>query len=1013
MCGIAGIFKVNGAITVDDVAAVVKMIEAQVHRGPNDWGLLLPKETLGNSQVRSFVASFDPGHILTYEGNTNAPAAVLGTRRLSIIDLSERGRMPMGSADGRVWLTYNGEIYNFRGLRKELQHRGYAFQSETDTEVLLHGYQEWGERVIERLRGMFAFAIFDNRVQDDPKLFLAKDRFGMKPLYWARKNCVFQFASEVRALMAGGLMPNEPEPRGFHGFLTYGSVPSPFTTVRDVFTLPAAHSLGVDRIRYSYPNPVRYWSLPQSGSSTMNVTEAAMEVHRILAESVELHLISDAPLGVFLSGGMDSSTITALAAQRRGTPLTTLSISFDEAEFSEGDFAAKVAQRFGCKHVDVRLRAQDFLEEMPRIIAAMDQPSIDGVNTYFVAKVARAAGLTVALSGLGGDEIFWGYPGFRRGPRLAKWAGWPGARVTSALVSTLGRRFGYDRLEKLEFLKQPGNLGAYLAIRGLFPPSRAARLLDAGLRPLISVAEPTGRSLTPSDYGQLEIDYYLQNQLLRDSDVFGMAHSIEIRLPFLDHRLAEFVSALHESLKRSTTVNKPLLAAAMAEEIEGDILSRNKMGFTFPFEQWMRAGSAEISRYVDSTSPIKECESKAVENAFRKGRVHWSRQWALWVLRGMAQQGRLPTWPQRTGPSRILFLLPEVYASKGGIPVYNQNLLRAVSEAFPTAELHVVSINDWSAPINASTVGRFHFTGCGPRDSRGFKLRFVFKAFGQAFRLKPDLIISGHINVAPLAVVLSMLCKSRSVLIAHGIEALNPIPVLKWAGRRIHLLLAVSRFTATKIADWGVRPQRIKLLPNTVDGEIFRPFRRAPAAKETTLLTVSRLEASEQYKGIDKVINALQEICSRCPCTRYVIVGKGDDLPRLRALAHEVGVADRVDFRGFVPDEALPTLYNEADLFVMPSRMEGFGIVFLEALSCGVPVIAGNRDGSVDAVLDGRVGILVDPQDSRELEQAIQDMIEKKVDGRLLDPSFLREEALTHYGFEWFRQSVRAVLTSV
>src|SRR2546427_12619465 len=431
MCGIAGIFRVNGGITPADVAGMLKMIEAQVHRGPNDWGLLIPSESLRNSEVRSLLAPFDPKHIRTYRNPADAPAAVLGSRRLSIIDLSERGRMPMGNSNERVWVTYNGEIYNFREIRKELQHRGYAFRSEADTEVLLYGYQEWGEGVTERLRGMFAFAIFDIRIADDPKLFLAKDRFGMKPLYWAQKNCVFQFASEVRALMVGGLMPNEPEPRGFHGFLTYGSVPTPFTTVRDVFSLPAAHALTVDRIRYSYPNPVRYWSLPQSGSIAVNATEAAKEVHQILADSVELHLVSDAPLGVFLSGGIDSSTITALAAQRRGTPLTTLSISFDEAEFSEGDFADRVAQRFGCKHLDVRLRVRDFLEEIPRIIEAMDQPSIDGVNTYFVAKAAREAGLTVALSGLGGDEIFWGYPGFRRGPRLAKWARWPGMRLAA------------------------------------------------------------------------------------------------------------------------------------------------------------------------------------------------------------------------------------------------------------------------------------------------------------------------------------------------------------------------------------------------------------------------------------------------------------------------------------------------------------------------------------------------------------------------------------------------------
>jgi asparagine synthase (glutamine-hydrolysing) len=856
---------------------------------------------------------------------------------------------------------------------------------------------------------MFACAIFDNRVRDDPKLILARDRFGMKPLYWARKNCVFQFSSEVRALMAGGLMPNEPEPRGFHGFLIHGSVPTPFTTVRDVFSLPAAHSLTVDRVRYSYPNPVRYWSLPQSGSIDVNATEAAKEVHRILAESVEMHLVSDAPLGVFLSGGMDSSAITALAAKRRGTSLTTLSISFDEAEFSEGDFAAKVAQRFGCTHVDVRLRATDFVEEIPKVIAAMDQPSIDGVNTYFVAKAARAAGLTVALSGLGGDEIFWGYPGFRRGPCLAKWARWPGLRLASWLVGAIGPHFGYERLEKLEFLKQPGSIGGYLAIRGLFPPTRAARLLDAGVRPLISVEEPTGKSLTSSDYGRLEIDYYLQNQLLRDSDVFGMAHSLEIRLPFLDHRLVEFVSTLPDSLKRSTTANKPLLAAAMAGEIEQEILSRKKMGFTFPFEQWMHAGSDEISRHADSTDPIKESEGKAVANAFRKGRVHWSRQWAIWILQGMAQQGRLPTWPKRAGPSRILFLLPEIYASKGGIPVYNQNLLRAVSEAFPTAELHVVSVNDCSAQTDAANVGRFHFTGCGPRDSSGFKLRVVLKAFGRTFRHRPDLIICGHINLTPLALALSLVSRTHRALVGYGIEVIRPKSVLQWAAKHFHRVLAISRYTANLMIAWGIDPERTRILPVTVDGEVFRPTGRQKRSNGLTLLTVARLDATERYKGVDLVIKTLGRLLIRYPEIKYVIAGKGDDLPRLHALAREAGVADRVDFRGYVPDEELPALYNEADVFVMPSQNEGFGIVFLEALACGVPVIAGNKDGSVDVVLNGEIGVLIDPHDSHQLDEAIRSFVKRKIDKKLLDPSRLREEVLTHYGFDRFRENVRAV----
>src|SRR5437867_121959 len=701
MCGIAGIFRVNGRITSEDVAAVLKMMDAEVHRGPDDWGILLPDEALQDAQVRGLLSSFEPSHIRTYRGPVAAPAAVLGARRLSIIDLSPRGRMPMGNADELVWITYNGEIYNYKELRTELGSRGYGFHSRTVAETILHGYEEWGEEVVQHLRGMFAFAILDLRAADDPKLFLAKDRFGMKPLYWARKNCIFQFASEVRALMAGGLMPNEPEPRGFHGFLVLGSVPTPFTTVRDVFSLPAAHTLAIDEVTYSYPKPRHYWSLPNAGSLSINPREAATEVRRLLDESIKMHLVSDVPLGVFLSGGIDSSAITALAAKHVHEPLTSLCVTFDEEEFSEGKYAAQVASRFGCKHMEVLLHAKEFVEEIPRILAAMDQPSVDGVNTYFVAKAARAAGLKVVLSGLGGDELFWGYPGFHTGPRLGWCARLPGVCLGAAFIGIVGKRFGYDRLEKLEFLRESGALGPYLTLRGLFPSSRAARLLGSGVLPL-ALPDMKRGSLTSSDYAELEIALYLQNQLLRDSDAFGMAHSLEIRVPFLDHRLAEFVLALPESLKIFDTSNKPLLLMALEGILGQETVNRPKMGFVFPFERWMREHRSAIVQKTDSGATVDAAQAKAIWDAFSKSRIHWSRPWALSVLGGMTGRGNLPVLPQNSGHDRILFLLPEVYSSKGGIPVYNQDLLRAVGETFPRSEMRVISVNDLALPVDRS-----------------------------------------------------------------------------------------------------------------------------------------------------------------------------------------------------------------------------------------------------------------------------------------------------------------------
>lgn len=1008
MCGIAGLLTLERPVDAELVAGVLRMMNAQLHRGPDDRGILLPDQALRDSQIQGLLASFGQSQILTYPGSVKPPAVILGARRLSIIDLSPRGRMPMGNADRSVWLTYNGEIYNYRELRDELRSKGYAFHSDTDTETILHGYEEWGHDVVRHLRGMFAFAVLDIRQSDKPKLFLSKDRFGMKPLYWGRRSCLFQFASEVRALVAGGLLPNEPEPRGLNGFLVYGSVPTPYTTVRDIFSLPAAHTLTIDELTYSYPRPLRYWSLPVAGSITMSLDDAARETRRLLEQSIESHLISDVPLGVFLSGGVDSSAITAIAAKYLPRQLTTLCVSFDEKPFSEGDHAKQVASRFGSNHIDVRLRGEEFAEEIPRILETMDQPTVDGVNTYFIAKAARKAGLTVVLSGLGGDELFWGYPGIHSAPRIFKWAGVPGARPGAVLVSAIARLFDHQRWEKLDFIRQAMPTGAYLAVRGLFPPRHAAKLLGSGVLPLIG-PERKISSFTAADYAEMDVLFYLQNQLLRDTDVFGMAHSLEIRVPFLDHVLAEFIFALPDSLKLSTPINKSLLVSALGSDLGPETATRAKMGFTFPFELWMRKFKGDISRYTDHAWPVEVSQAGAVEKAFDKGRIHWSRPWTLTVLNGLAKRGGLPDWPKERGPTRFLFLLPELYASKGGIQAYNQNILRAAQEAFPRTEIRVISVNDSAVPPESPLLGRVHFRGCGPRSSGLFKMRVFFSSVREALFHRPDLVVCGHINLLPLALTVSLLTGSRIALSAHGIETWSPKPVSRWAVRRARRIFSVSHYTANKMVEWGVDRGRIQILPDTVDGEVFRPTLRCKPGNGRSLLTVCRLDRSEGSKGVEQVLRTLKDVRSRYPDVRYVIAGTGNDLPRLKALAESIGVADCVEFRGYVPDESLPALYGESDLFAMPSQKEGFGIVFLEALACGLPVLAGDRDGSVDAVLNGSIGLLVDPEDDSQIKKGICRLLDGEVDEKLKDPKYLRSEVLAHYGFDQFRLTVRDV----
>jgi asparagine synthase (glutamine-hydrolysing) len=1004
MCGIAGLFSVDRPVDAAMIRSMLRMLDAQIHRGPDDWAVLVPEDSLRDPAVRTLAATFDSDRIRTYPGRPGVPGAVLGARRLSILDLSPRARIPMGSADRRLWITYNGEIYNFAELRAELVRRGHVFRSDGDTEVILHGYAEWGAEVVQHLRGMFGLAILDARNEDQPRMFIARDRFGIKPVYWARAGGIFQVASEVRGLMAAGLMPNEPEPRGYHGFLVHGSVPAPWTTVRDVFSLPAGHTMSVDDGTYSFSRQVRYWSI-QRGNEQLSDAEAVEQTRVLLDASVREHLVSDVPVGVFLSGGMDSAAITALAARQLPHPVTTLTVTFDESEYSEGDAAAAFAHRHGTKHVDVRVRSRDFIAEIPAILAAMDQPSVDGVNTYFIAKAARQAGLTVLLSGLGGDEVFWGYDGFRRGPRLARLAALPGARLAASLIGRLGR----GRLEKAAFLTDSGVIGVYLLIRGLFSPRRAARLLGAGQLPR-ALMDPGSGPLDAARYGEMEMAFYLQNQLLRDTDVFGMAHSLEVRVPFLDHRLVEHVARLPARLKLHRQGNKPLLAAA-AEGLIDETVGRPKRGFTFPFEHWMHEARADLAGEVRRPSPLDERETERVWRAFKERRVHWSRPWALAVLAGMHGRGTLPPWPEALGPARTLFLLSEVYSSKGGIQSYNQTLLRAVGEAFPRTAMRVISANDAESLSAAPISGRVDFIGCGPYASRLRKVRFGLQAVRAVLTFRPDVVVCGHVNYAALTWALRAIGAPQPTIITYGVEAWAPSSVARWVARRAAAAYTVSSYTAGRMVEWGMQPERIRVLACSVDGEVFRRRQAQPRSGAKIILSVARLSATERSKGIDRVIVALPHVRTRLPAVRYVIAGTGDDLPRLRALAQAHGVADIVEFLGYVPEEALPDCINGADVFVMPSRKEGFGIVFIEALACGVPVVACGLEGSRDAVLDGRLGLLVDPGIDGELEQAIVDVLSGTVAPELREPARLRSTVLEAFGAERFRERVQTLFS--
>ena len=608
MCGIAGIIKFREQICPADLNALERMTAAQAHRGPDDGG------------------TFHDSHV------------ALGHRRLSIIDVSAAGKQPMSNETGTVWVTYNGEIYNYTELRRELGAAGHLFVSQSDTEVLVHGYEEWGEEgLLKRLRGMFAFGLYD---AESGRMILARDRLGIKPLYYTREARTgrLSFASEVKALVNGGLAAAETDRKALAGFLLFGSVPSPQTIVRDVECLLPGHYLVA---RAGSLETRRYWDLNFSGPSGSYPTPLS----EVLQDAVRRHMVSDVPVGIFLSGGVDSAGLVALA-RSSNQDLKTLTISFAESEFDEAGEARRVAEHFQTDHHELRVSSADFAAELPKILAAMDQPTNDGVNTYFVARAAREAGLTVVLSGLGGDELFWGYPHYhwmvRHQGRLGALALAP-AFVRRACVNgavALGRLRGKESWMRLVALRSgPDAEGLYMAFRGFFASEQVHRLLgnsQAEMKTLmletLEELRPTANPSRSSELNYIELKRYLHDQLLRDSDVFGMAHSVEIRVPYLDDEVVARAAATPGNLKTSRTMNKPLLVEALGDALIDEAARRPKRGFSFPMAKWMHERTGALREMAMSTRTLERDVVGKMWSAFDQDRLHWSRAWSLVVL---------------------------------------------------------------------------------------------------------------------------------------------------------------------------------------------------------------------------------------------------------------------------------------------------------------------------------------------------------------------------------------------
>jgi len=551
----------------------------------------------------------------------------LGHRRLAIIDLHERAAQPMHSADARLHVTFNGEIYNYRALRAELEHKGYTFQTNSDTEVLLHLYRDRGLGMLDALRGMYAFALWDDQSRS---LVLARDPLGIKPLYYANEDGCVRFASQVKALLAGGRISRTRSNAAAVGFYLWGSVPEPHTHYAAIHALPAGAALVIDETgaltSHTHFSVAATWA----AACAERPAECAPEdvearVGAALRDSVASHLVADVPVSTFLSAGIDSGALAGLMSEQATHQLHAITLGFAEfsgAAHDETPLAAAVARHYGLAHHVRTVDRSELIQDWPAIVSAMDQPTIDGLNTWFVSKATAELGLKVAVSGLGGDELFGGYPSFRAVPRMMRVAALPGR------IPGLGRglrRLLIPWLERVPRVhpKLAGALeyghttaGAYFVKRALFMPWELPELLPvdvvrdglAQLAPQLTLErllDPTPRS-TWAQVAVLESTQYMRNQLLRDTDWASMAHSLEVRVPLVDHVL---LSKLAPSLIHAPGLHgKRWLANSPERALPAAVRNRPKTGFATPIAQWLQAvpeldGWRAVKRLRDPHTP--------------------------------------------------------------------------------------------------------------------------------------------------------------------------------------------------------------------------------------------------------------------------------------------------------------------------------------------------------------------------------------------------------------------------
>ena len=626
MCGINGILGIENP--EKGKLFLAKMNAKMAHRGPDDEGVYADANI------------------------------ALGQRRLSIIDLSNAGHQPMWSNDKRFCIVYNGELYNFKELKFDLERasRGsedkpYHFISTSDTEVILAAYSRWGKDCLSRFNGMYGFAIWDEQKKE---LFIARDRLGIKPIYYSISNQVLAFSSEIRSLLESEIVPRKLNADALPDYLRYQTVHAPQTMVKDVYMLLPGHYIIAN---FNEIKIQKYWDINQftpSKAIDIPYNKVCAKVNTLFEKAVERRLVADVPFGAFLSGGIDSSAVVGMMNKVSTSKVKTFSVVFEDEQFNEAKYARIIAHKFNTEHHEIKLTPTDFKNVLNDALLAMDHPSGDGPNTYVVSKATKNAGITMALSGLGGDELFAGYDIFNRTLKLdkLKWiSGIPGIALAAKLNLLIRPSVSAAKITELLDLNSLNFKNTYPLSRQVLLEEQIAKLLKNKNKAKNSVAEiiknidaKSGNLL--SAVGIAEISSYMQNVLLRDTDQMSMAHALEIRVPFLDYELVEYVIGLTDNYKIPVTPKK-LLIDSLGDMLPPEIVNRPKMGFTLPWKNWLKSDLRSLCEenltLLGQNPHFNAEELNSLWKRFLKDDpfITWSRIWYLVVLQSWITNNKI------------------------------------------------------------------------------------------------------------------------------------------------------------------------------------------------------------------------------------------------------------------------------------------------------------------------------------------------------------------------------------